>query len=64
MAWPRRFKRVVYKAMTSERGAEMRYMPQWWLIWWHRYWQSSRAGIQPVGYDNKYDALDFLENYG
>lgn len=64
MTWPRRFKRVAHGRVFSEHGAEWRYLPQWWLLWWHRYWQSSSTGIRPVAYDNMYDALDFLENYG
>jgi len=54
MNWPRRFKRVIYRAMASERGAEMLYVPQWWLGWWHYYWTNYGTGFEPVAYDNKY----------
>jgi hypothetical protein len=63
MAWPRRFKRVVYKAMPTERGAEMLYVPQWWLLWWHCYWTNYGTGFEPVAYDNKYDAFDYIRGH-
>lgn len=53
----------MYKAMSTERGAEMLYVPQWWLLWWHCYWTNYGTGFEPVAYDNKYDAFDYIRGH-
>lgn len=58
--------RIVYKqVMVHDLYAAWRFVPQWWFLWWHCYWQQIGYDYYiPESFETLKDAQAFLAERG